>query len=261
MIRTIQDPVIFNGADINAIDGVQVTAINPFRFQNRTVTNNDLAFADGSSTSSAFYGKRVINITAIIAQSTRNLMETSLAEIRRVLNPVNKTMSLPFENQYRYVYECTLSNLTISDVAGGYCKVELEITAADPFSYDKITTELLNVVNLTSGDKTYPVTVEGTADQPPIVTVTIDSLTLSSVGTITITNPTSGASIEVSSVYDASDVLVIDCFNRTVTINGISNDFSGNFPTWESSDEYFTYQDDFTERQVDVNVIYTKRYL
>lgn len=261
MIHQNNSPILFNGVDILTVEGLQRTSISPHRFQNRNVTNTALANYDGSSTSSAWYSNRILNIGVIIAVSGRELMDASIAHLRKILQPLNMTVIIPIEDEVRELKEVTLSNFTVGNIKGGYCEIDIELTCADPFSYDLLTTELLNALNLTSGDRTYPIILEGTANLLPIITITIDNLTLAGSGTITLSNANTGQTISLSEEFTAGMVVVVDCLNKTVEIDNVPHDFDGNFLAFSSSDTYFRYRDDFTARQVDVNITYTKRYL
>ena len=60
---------------------------------------------------------------------------------------------------------------------------------------------------------------------------------------------------------EAGDVIIIDCANRTVTINDEEVDYFGTFLELEPGANSITYTDGFTTRNVDVSGVYTKRWL
>lgn len=259
-MRSYENPVTFGGVDIRSVQGLTVTGVDPHRLPKRRVTSYDLANLNGSTTTSAFYGGRDVTISTIIARPSRELFDASISELRRILDPINQTLRVPMESSYRDFYNVTLSNMAFKDMNGGYSEVILDFTASDLHSYDIITTELLNMVNLTSGDKSYPVTLEGTAYQVPVITYTVDSVTGGTNKAVTFTNPATGVAITVTRTWTAAEVLEIDCWNKTVKVDDDDTVFTGNFPSWQTGDGHINYTDGFTERQVDINVTYTKRY-
>lgn len=259
-IMTMRDPVYFGGVDLNLIEGWQTTGTDPYRDAKRDVQSGVIAYTDLTKTTSMFYGGKPINVSGVITRTAREYLDQSISELKRILHPINQALRLYVAGELRQYNEVTVSNIAISDVAGGYAKVDIEFQTSDPYNYELITTEVLNVVNLTSGNKSYPVTFEGTAKQLPKFTITLDSADPLTNATITITNPITGESIAVEREWTVADVLIIDCKEKTCKVNDIAVDFTGNFLYWSKGAGFINYTDDFTERQVDINVIYTKRY-
>lgn len=259
-MRTLTDEILFDNFNLLSISNVHLSSTDPNRFPTRKVHNSPLANTDGSVTTSAFFEGRVVNISLYITELNRELLDDAISTLRRRTNGVNKTLKMPISSAYRNFYNVTLQNMAISNIKGSYAEINLEFLASDPFSYDVITTEVQNVLNLTSGDKSYPIYLEGTAPQLPVITYTLDSFTGSNGINVTFTNPATSTSITVSRSWTAADVLVVDCFNHTVEVNGDPVEFTGNFLEFTAGDQHFNYTDGFTERQVDINFTYRKRY-
>lgn len=259
-MTTMTEPVVFNGTNLLSITGVFITGYDTFRYPNRKVNAFELARTNNSTVTSSFYSGRNINIRGVIKGLDRGGLDNAISELRRITEPQNKQLKLPINDEVRIFQEATVINIAFSDVAGGYISFDIEIVLNDPYNYDSQTTELLNVLNLTSGNKSYPVYFEGSAQQLPIITLTLDSASVTSNRTVTFSNPTTGDSISIQTNWDADDVLVINCMEKTVEINGVAQAFSGNFPYWERGDGFVNYTDDFGSRQVDINITYTKRY-
>lgn len=260
-MESIYDPISFGGVNLKTVEGLTVTGSSTYRFASRKLQNYGIAYQNRSTTTSAFKSGKTINISCVIARSSRSGFDNSLDQLAYLTDPKNQTLLIPVRGSYYEYHEVTLSNMAVSNVKGGYGEIDLEFIAADPHSYDTITTEVLNMLNVTSGDKSYPVYFEGTANQQPVFTLTLDSVVGGTGGSITISNPTTGQSITIQRVWSASDVLVIDCESHSVTVNDDEVDSTGMFPEWGKGDGFINYTDTFTERQVDINGIYTKRYL
>ena len=255
------DPVSFNGTDLNLIAGWRTTGTDTFRYPTRKLTNSSLAHTDKTITTSAYFTGRSIDVRGVITISGRELLDDSISELKRILQPINKTLQLPISGTQRVFSSVTVKNIIIQDVAGGFAKIDVEFATSDPHSYDLATTELLNALNLASGDKSYPVTFVGTAQQLPVITLTIDSMGVSINRTVTFYSPAIGTSISIQRDWTATEVLVIDNLNQTVKVDGTDVGFTGNFLAWDSGMKFINYTDNFGTRQVDINVTYTKRYL
>ena len=260
-MQMLNDVLLFNGVNLLSVAGSSFVGTDTFRYPKRNVTNSPLANADNSVTTSAFYQGKPVNIRLMIARNSRDDLDASISELRRLLEPINAVLQIPIQGTPRKYNECTVSNIACKDVAGGYISVDIEFLSADPTYYDITTTTLLSVANLTSGNKSYPVTVYGTAKQLPVITYTLDSFTTGSNRTVTFTNPATGASLSIQRTWIAAEVLTIDCFNRTVQVDGTDVDFSGNFLEWGIGTGFVNYTDDFAARQVDISIVYYKRYL
>lgn len=254
------EPVYFNGTSLQSIEGLTITGVDTFRYPNRDVQNSSLAFVDSSITTSAYFNSKPINIRGVIAVQGREILDTRIDSLRQVLDGSNKVLKVIVEESYRLFNKCTVKNIAFSNQAGGYIEFDSEFVSADPHSFNTVTTELLNVINLTDGLKSYPVTFYGTATQLPIITYTLDSFTNGTNKTVTFTNPLESKSLSVQRTWTAAEVLVIDNLNQTVKVNGTAVDFTGNFLEFATGSNFVNYSDDFTTRQVDINVTYTKRF-
>jgi len=259
-IIKLSDPIKFNGVDITSVNGWTTTVTNPNRFAN-DVQNYGLSYSDSTTTTSAFLTRKNVNINGVIAVSGRELLETSISDLKRIVKGVNKDLIIAVSGEQRLYRQATIANISIMKIAGGYAEIELEFTVGDPYNYSQTNTEVLNRVNATSGNQSYPVIFAGTANQLPVFTYTVDALnpTLSQVD-VTISNPTTGDYITISRAWAVADVAIIDTLNSTVTVNDEAFDFTGRFPAWEQGAGFINYTDQFTSRQFDLNVVYAKRY-
>lgn len=261
MSQMMNDPVTFGGNNLLNIPGLRLTGMDTFRFPSRDVKNYPLAYTSRSKTTSAFHYERSVNVRGVFSLHSRDDLDTSIGLLRMILDPINQTLRLPISGELRDFYEVTVKNIAIEDVAGGHARIDIEFGCADPHSHAITDTTLLSVSNLTSGNKSYPVTLDGTAKQLPVITYHIDSLTTGSNRTVTFLEPLSGMSLAVQRTWTANETLIIDCAEQSVTVDGEEVDFNGNFPEWSVGPEFINYTDDFTARQVDITVVYKKRYL
>lgn len=254
------DPIYYNGYNIlSYVPGWFTTGTDVNRLANKTVDTFDLPNNPYSATTNGTYNGKDIMISGILRTNGREALDSALSLLRRMFKVDNATLQLPVSGEQRYFYNCSVRSVVPENIKGGYAEITIMLHADDPYSYATSTTELLNIVNLTSGNKSYPVTVEGTASQLPIITFTVDSVTGGTNANVSFYNP-SGKTIIVSRTWTANEVLVIDCKAETVKVDGLTVDYMGQFPEWESGSQYFNYNDTFTARQVDINLTYSKRY-
>lgn len=259
-MQMLTDPVYFNSIDLNLVPGVTWTGFDTFRTPTRDIKNYSLAYENSSVTPSAFYTNKKINLRGVITRSTRDLFDASLDTLRQYIDNREATLKLPQSGAYRQ-YTATVSNIGISGIAGGFGEVDIEFLCSDPFGYDTSTTTVLSVSGLTSGNKSYPITVSGTAKQQIKITLLINSLTNGTAKTITLSNPIAGTTITIIRDWAALETLVIDPSTKSVTVSSASVEFTGNLSEWSPGAGFINYTDNFTARNVDITGIYTKRYL
>lgn len=256
---TTTDPIYFGGVSILTVPGWMTTGTDTFPYPSRDVRNSHIANSNLSVTTSAFFTGRKLGVRGVIARSRREELDSSISELRRILKSKNQTLQLPVFGEQRQFYQVTVSNIAFKDVRGGYAEIDIELTATDPYSYKLTSVQPLDLVNVTVPTKSTQITFNGTASQVPIITYAIDSLTGGTNKTVTIQNEATGVSISVQRTWSASDVMVINSYAKTLTVNGTDTEFTGNFPEWDSGLGGILYTDTFSTRQVDLRVAYTQR--
>ena len=147
------NPILFGGINILSVNGWLTTATDTFRYSKRDVTNLSLAHSNNSVTSSAFYKNKLVNVRGVIRVTGREQLDDSITQLRKILEPINQTLQLPVSGVQRRFVRTTVSNIVIANVNGGYAEIDIEIVASEPYNYSITTTELINIINLTSGNK------------------------------------------------------------------------------------------------------------
>lgn len=144
-------------------------------------------------------------------------------------------------------YVCGVPDVQIKR-SGGLLAADFTINfPALTFSQDVASTSLLNVTGRTANLYTDTVTFPGSAPfQLPVVTITLTSVTASGSQTISWGNAGTGQTISVTRPWAVNDVLVIDCSQYTVTVNGLAYDFSGAFPEFPAGSQSFTTTNQFS---------------
>ncbi len=249
-----------NGTDLSQISGVMITErrIHSAPTIDRVAFN--LARAHGMRRAYKRYGARKFSIVGHIITNDRNLAETARNSLLSTVMNADECDIVTEYGGAERVIRAEIENPIINQFNGGHATFDLQFIAYDPFMYDQTATTALTVANATAQPRTDNITNTGSAPMSPTVTVTVDSLTATGVQDIAVVDAATGLGITVSRVWTAADVLVIDCLNGTVKVNGSDVEYAGTFLIYKPGARQIKYSDTFTARQVDISVTYYARY-
>lgn len=257
----INNPVTFDGIDINTINGLTVLATDPYKLPRRNVVISDIARTNKAKVNSAFYSERIILVRVSISRATRALMEQSIDALMALLQGKEKVLVLNQGGTSRKYY-CTLSDGPVDNDGGSYIEIELNFLCNDRFGYDNFSTLLTTLTAFTSGQKTTQLTFGGSAPtQVPVITITFTSITTGTNKNVLIGNDANGQQLTINRTWANGDILEIDSFNRTVKVNGTDVAFTGAIPEWLVGTGYLSYSDTFAARTLNMNATYFKRYV
>lgn len=254
---------IFNDTDLTSVNGLTVLKTNPYRPAKRKVDISDLVRTNKSKINSAFYNEKTVSVTVEITRNTRALMETSLDSLMAILQPIDKPLVLNQSGGQRKYY-CTYEDYVVNEDAEGGSFIELELVfkCSDRFGYDINPTQLLAFTGFTSNNRSDQLTFSGSALwQVPIITVTFSSVTSATTKTVTIGNASTGQAIVVTRTWVAGDVIIVDAFNRSVTVNGVETAFTGAIPEFNKGSGYWYYVDTFSARTMTGQITCAPRYV
>lgn len=221
-----------------------------------------IADANGSSIPSINYPSKKIGIAGTIKGSSQDDLDSRIDTFKGYFNGKDKNLDIDYAGTTRR-YIATKNALTISRQQKAlFATFALEFICTQPFGVETSATSIISSLNYTGATLNMTPTIAGSAPyQYPVFTITIDALT----GTgdyIQISNDNNGQDMLIYGLgLVATDVVVIDCFNRTVTVNGNIVDYTGAFLELEPGANSLTYTDGFTTRTVDIVANYYKRYL
>lgn len=259
----INYPAIFNDIDLTVVPGLTVLKTDPYRPAKRNVSLSELIRTDKSKLNSANYNERYITVGVEITRNTRAEMEQSLDRLLSILQPTEKWLVLN-QGQTRRKYLCTYADYLVNeDTEGGsFLQIDLIFVCSDRFGYDLSETTLLNFTGYTSANRSDRLTFNGSAKwQCPIIALTFTSITGGTSKTVTVGNGDNGQQISVTRTWSNNDVLVIDCLNEEVLVNGVVVDHDGAIPKWTVGFGYWNYQDNFTARSLNGNLRCGFRYV
>lgn len=251
--------VIFNGTDLNAVDGLLVEERQVSNIGDKATKIYKLASTSKSVLTASEYATKLIIARVAIARSSRELLDQSIDTLYGYLQGVEKSLDIVVSGQTRR-FTATVTRITTKNVSGGFARIDIEFTCSDPFGYELTETTLLDTT-ITSSSSTTNITVGGSGDATPIITVDVTAVTGGTNKSIIIRNGETGVGITVKRNWTAGDTLTINGINKEVRVNGVLFAATGKTPHFEPGLRVFSHSDDFTTRTLDITATYYKRYI
>lgn len=222
-----------------------------------------LADADGSSIPDINYPSKKIPVAGVIKGSSQADLDSRIDAFKGYFIGKDKNLDITYGSGTRRYIATAGVPIIDREQKALFATFQLEFTCTNPFGIDTSSTALWATKNnFTSATFTETPTIGGNAPfQLPIFTITIDALTGAG-DYLMISNDNNNQEILIYGMgLTAGDVIVIDCVERTVTLNGDEIDYNGTFLELAPGASSITYTDGFTTRTVDVAASYTKRWL
>lgn len=261
--------ISFNGNSLQT-SNIIVSDIDHYSDSTKAAKLYPLAHANASVIPFVEYPSKVIMVTG-------KMTDTSIAALDADIRTFKSWFAgLANANQH---LDIAYDGTTVQYIATGTVKsikrplgllvanFNLQFDCTIPFGSDTTSTNPVNSSGITTGNNTYNITFNGTAPQQlPIVTITLTAVSDSSGGYIFIGNSNTGQGITVQRTWNNGDVLVIDptqlnvIGGNPVTVNSSPVAFSGAFPEFAPGAQTLAYQDNFTSRTYNINVVYTALY-
>lgn len=257
----------FNSNNLQTFDrttqvGINTNVIEHTNLPDKIAEMFAKADANQSVIPTTNYPSKKIQIGGTIHGSSEADLDDRIDTFKGYFNGKDKNLDINYGSGVRR-YIATLNTMSVQRSQKSlFATFSIEFICSQPFGVDTSTTSLINSLNYTSGSLTSAPTIGGSAPyQLPVFTITIDALTGSG-DYVKISNDNTNQDIMVYGVgLQAGDVIEIDCFNRTVTLNGTEIDYYGTFLELEPGASSITYVDGFDTRTVDIVATYSKRWL
>lgn len=253
------ETVTFDGNDIAEVPGLDVIGTDPHRPAPRELNINPIARADKSSVSSGFYKNRKIHVQCTIGRDNKADLQSSLRHLEALLQGREKPLVLPIAGT-NTEFTATKDNIMVGVLTGGFAEIDIEFFCSNPTGYNESSTSLYSYASLTGSDYSFAITWDGNVKQQPVVTIGITSISGGTGGTITISNPTTGETLTIQRDWTAGEELIVNSKTGDVTVDGDDVEYTGNIPEWEGT-EPVVYSDDFTTRDISVDIDYQVRNL
>ena len=264
--------ITFNSNDLQT-DNIITNAIDHTNIPEKVANLYQVANANKSAIPGIDYPSKTITISGVIkgieqvvdgvvTQTAQNNLDTMIDTFKGYLNGKEKNLDINYGGSTRR-YIATQNTVSITRSGNKvFAPFKVEFICTQPFGIDTTATVITNTVGHTSATLNMTPTIAGTAPyQLPVFTITLTALT----GTgdyIMLSNSNNGQEMLIYGYgLKNGDVLVIDCVNRIVTLNGVLIDYNGVFLELEPGANALTYTDGFTTRTVTIYGEYYKRYL
>lgn len=226
-----------------------------------------LAHANASKIPFTSYpSKKIVISGKLIASSIAN-MDALEDTFKSYFRGTDKNLDIGFNGGTRR-FIATVNSIAI-DRPGGlqFANFTIEFVCTQPFGQaTSVTTPSSSfspsAAGRTSGSYTDAITFTGTAPyQLPVITITITAVT-GGTGYLAVGNSGNNQGITITGqTFVATDVIEIDCKNKTVKKNGVAIDFLGAFPEFPPGAQSLSYSDGFTTRTFTIAVTYYPLYL
>ena len=251
--------IFFDGNDISAVAAANIIDHDFNQLPRRELKTYKLARANKSITTSAEYSEKEVSVSFHLRGCTRSDAELVLSNLKALLRGVAKDMIV---SQFGSDITYKGASLTSTEFRWFSNKIILTLVfqVANPVGFEDTLYELLSL-NVTSQTNTSAISVDGSFDALPIISLTYNSVTGGTGQTVDIKNEETGQGMTISQDFATNDTLTIDSDRKVVTMNGAEIDFSGNFPVFQPGSGAFGYVDTFSDRDVDIVIEYRKRYV
>jgi len=250
-------PVYFNNFNLSSLQGVRIYNHDFSNMPSRELKSNKIARADKSILTSAEYKDKPVYIYGGVGGATKQEIDQNFDRLKGVVQ-VNEGVLMIEQGGENVEYTGTLQGIE-KQYFGKTLKFTLTFLCSNPIGAATATDTLLNVTN-TLVTNTWLLNIEGSFKAEPYFTITITSGSGFTTKTISLLNGANGQGIRVTRTWSAGDVLVVDSANRVLTVNAVAVDYQGTFPSFFPGARSFQYIDDFTTRNVSINITYNKQY-
>ena len=207
---------------------------------------------------------KIVTISGVIKGSSQADLDSRIDTFKGFFNGKKKNLDIDYAGSTRrYIATVPKDRIKIPRVDGTklWTDFTVEFLCTEPFGLDTAPTSLFSVSGHTSASYNATPTVGGNVEgQLPIFTITINTLTGAGDYVQISNDANSQAMLIIGQGLANGDVLIIDCEQRIVTLNGVEIDYAGTFLELVPGAASITYSDGFTTRSVDIDAEYTKRW-
>lgn len=259
--------LLYNTNDLQTFDPVTATGINTNVIKHTDIPESVgelyiVANANDSEVPDNEYPHRRINLGGTIHGSSQADLDNRIDAFKGYFAARYKNLDINYgASVRRYVVMKTNAMGIEREDRALFATFSVELLCK-PFGIDTTATNILSQTAYTSATKTITPTIGGSAPfQLPVFTFTLTTITGAG-DYIQITNNENGQEMLIYGLGLANgDVLVVDCVEREVTLNGDEVDYNGTFLELEPGAANVTITDGFTTRSINMNGEYNKRWL
>lgn len=242
-------------------DTVVTTSTDVFSAPKNNIQADKLAESDGAVIVKTSYDVKIFTVEGLLRTDTREDTQQLMDEFKVALSQPNQAFDIEFAGDIRR-YVATAQNIIISNSrmrsTAGF---SVEFLCPSGVGSDTYSSTLLASSNFSTSTATLGITAGGTYQAEPVIVVTVNTVTGGTTKTILINNDVTRRGISVTRTWANADVLEIDSLNKTIYVNNVPVEFTGQFPVWKPGVGSIGYVDDFTTRDVTVTADYIRRWI
>ncbi len=215
---------------------------------------------DGFIIVKTYLNQKRIEVEGMLVCSTNADLRTKLDNMKKALRPKEKNLDIDYGGS-TIRYTASVEEIVISDDYYHITALPYRILfLADPVG-KSTTTNSENYDNVTGSSYSNSIIITGSGNSKPTIKFTVDSeVDLTKIHFKNLNFDNVSNSISVSQSFNAADVLVIDCEEKTVQVNDADVDFEGVFPVFTPNTNSFTLTLNSTSHQIDLAIVYYPSY-
>lgn len=251
--------VSYDSVSIQDNDNYIPKIVDHISAPDREINYYDLSLRGGSKVVDAYYKSKEIVVSGIVKGDTASEFQQKVDELKELFSRIGKNLDISWRSTTRR-YKCTCISHTLpSDYYNlTFINYEARFLAYEGFGRS-ISDTSISTSNVSTAVFERSTTITGSCEAMPTITVSVDSET--SLTAIKFKTNSTTDEISIPYAYTAGDVLIINCENKTITINGTAVDYTGNFPRFAPGSLTYTFTMTSTANQVDMTISYTPLWL
>lgn len=257
--------VLFNSVDLSALTNILINNVALESSPERNIMRYPLARSEAQVQVGAFFTNRDITVIGKVIATDENTFQQNRSTLMQNLTAQNANLDIIIGTSVQR-FIATMANVIFSDSSGGFGSFVITFKTRDPFGIDPNLAPALAPTTITTQPDTQNLaSIGGNYEMLPKITAQLNSGSGFNASTnyMKFTNVVTGKHILITRAFGVAELVEIDCFNKTIQVNRVDTDFSGNIlmPFAIGSGGQIKYEDNFTTRNVTLKVEYFKRFI
>lgn len=241
--------------------GVWVTDTDVYSSPTNTIQTDALAESDGGLVVKQRYQSKTFKVDGLIRGDSIAELDMMLDQFKAAMASKNQAFDIDYAGGVRR-YLANAQNVVLTRTRRlTSAAFSVEFQSPDGVGWSLNSTALIASEGITGSVVSVPVTAEGSYQVDPLISATFNTVSGGTAKTVTISNDVTLRGLSVTRNWATGDVLEIDCLNKTVFVNDLATEFSGQFPKWEPGAGALGYVDNLTSRDMTLRASYTRRWL
>lgn len=240
--------------------GVIVTGTDVYSAPQNKIQADNLAESDGALIVKQQYMSKTFSVEGYLRAATVPALEALIDRFKVAMSQKNQGFDLDYAGGIRR-YLASYQNMIITKRSNTTAAFSVELLSPDGMGWDVESTALIEPTGITSSNVTLPIEVGGSYMAEPIIQVTLNTVTSGTNRTVSISNASTLRGMAVTRDWGFGDTLEINSLNKTVYVNGVATEFTGQFPTFAPGSGALQYVDDLSGRDATIQASYTRRWL